>query len=136
MVAAALSDLRNGVEPKASEAAEAYEALHPETKQHVARAEAKHGRASDNLSFAQDTAKATGKNRRTVERDAERGEKAITVLGLTVMASKTGKGNRTTGERTEAKRLRSRMAAEQAQRRKSEAKVVRAHRVKGRQRRG
>lgn len=54
-----------------------YIELHPETAQHVAGAEAKHGRASDNLSFAASTAEATGRDERTVQRDAERGEKVI-----------------------------------------------------------
>lgn len=54
---------------------EAYEALHPETRRGVAGAEAKHGRASDNLSFAEATASATGADLRTVQRDAARGEK-------------------------------------------------------------
>lgn len=54
---------------------EAYEALHPETRRGVAGAEAKHGRANDNLSFAEATASATGADLRTVQRDAARGEK-------------------------------------------------------------
>jgi ParB family chromosome partitioning protein len=52
-----------------------YLVLHPETAQHVAGANAKHGSASDNLSFAVSTAEAVGRDRRTIERDAERGEK-------------------------------------------------------------
>lgn len=52
-----------------------YVALHPETRQGVAGAQAKHGHASDNLSFAADTAARTGVDRRTVERDATRGER-------------------------------------------------------------
>lgn len=54
---------------------EAYEALHPETKRGVAGAEARHGRATDNLSFAEATASATGADVRTVQRDASRGDK-------------------------------------------------------------
>lgn len=54
-----------------------YLELHPETAQGIAGAEAKHGRASDNLSFAEETAAAIGKDKRTVQRDAERGEKVI-----------------------------------------------------------
>lgn len=54
-----------------------YLELHPETAQGVAGAEAKHGRATDNLSFAAETARATGKDERTVQRDAERGTKVI-----------------------------------------------------------
>lgn len=53
---------------------DAYEALHPETKRGVAGAEARHGRATDNLSFAEETAGATGKDVRSVQRDAARGE--------------------------------------------------------------
>jgi ParB-like chromosome segregation protein Spo0J len=53
---------------------EIYEALHPETRRGVAGAEAKHGRATDNLSFAESTADARGKSKRTVERAAKRGE--------------------------------------------------------------
>jgi hypothetical protein len=51
-----------------------YEELHPETKAGAAGGHAKHGSASDNLSFAASTADATGKDRRTVERAAARGE--------------------------------------------------------------
>lgn len=56
---------------------EIYEELHPETRRGVAGAEAKHGRATDNLSFAGETSKATGKDERTIQRDAERGSKVI-----------------------------------------------------------
>ena len=60
-----------------------FEELHPNTRQGVAGAEARHGRASDKLSFAQDTAKATGQDLRTVQRAASRGEKiADTVLDM------------------------------------------------------
>jgi ParB/RepB/Spo0J family partition protein len=52
-----------------------YVELHPETAKGVAGGLARHGAAADNLSFAVDTAIATGKDRRTIERDAERGEK-------------------------------------------------------------
>lgn len=54
---------------------DAYEALHPETKRGVAGGRARQGTATDNLSFAAATAAATGKDVRTVQRDAERGEK-------------------------------------------------------------
>lgn len=67
---------------------EAYEAKHPETVRGVAGAEAKHGRASDNLSFAEDTAKATGQDKRTVQRDAQRGMK-ITDKALAVLKGST-----------------------------------------------
>ncbi|SDR52667.1 chromosome partitioning protein, ParB family [Rhizobiales bacterium GAS113] len=52
-----------------------YVELHPETAQHVAGGHAKHGSASANLAFAENTAVATGKSERAVQRDAERGEK-------------------------------------------------------------
>lgn len=51
-----------------------YLELHPETAAGVAGADARWN-AADNLSFASATAEATGKNERTVQRDAERGEK-------------------------------------------------------------
>lgn len=54
---------------------EIYEALHPETRQHVAGGHAKHGSASDKMSFAADTAAKTGRDVRTVERDVERANK-------------------------------------------------------------
>lgn len=54
---------------------ELYEYLHPETRRGVAGAEAKHGRATANLAFAAATAEATGQSERSVQRDAERGEK-------------------------------------------------------------
>ena len=50
-----------------------YEQLYPETKAGVAGGKARHGAAGDNLSFAKSTAKATGKNKRTIERAAKRG---------------------------------------------------------------
>lgn len=57
-----------------------YLELHPETAEHVAGGVAKNS-AADNLSaapsFAAETAKATGKDERSVRRDAERGEKVI-----------------------------------------------------------
>lgn len=56
---------------------EAYEALHPETRAGVAGADARWN-ATDNLStasFAAETAKVSGKDERTVRRDAERGDK-------------------------------------------------------------
>lgn len=52
-----------------------YLELHPETAQHVSGGLSRQGTASDNLSFAVATAEAIGKNERTVQRDAERGEK-------------------------------------------------------------
>lgn len=54
---------------------DAYEAKHPETRAGVAGGKARQGAAADNLSFAADTAAATGVDERTVRRDAERGEK-------------------------------------------------------------
>lgn len=57
-----------------------YLELHPETAEHVAGGVAKNS-AADNLSaapsFASETAHATGKDERTVRRDAERGEKVL-----------------------------------------------------------
>jgi ParB family chromosome partitioning protein len=53
----------------------AYEALHPETVQHVAGGKARQGAASDNLSFAEATAASTGKTVRSVQRDAARAAK-------------------------------------------------------------
>ncbi|WP_130270900.1 hypothetical protein [Phyllobacterium myrsinacearum] len=53
--------------------------MHPETAQGIAGAVARHD-ATDNLStasFAKETASITGKDERTVRRDAERGEKVI-----------------------------------------------------------
>lgn len=52
-----------------------YLELHPETAQHVAGGKARQETASDNLSFAAATAAATGRDERSVQRDAERGEK-------------------------------------------------------------
>jgi N6-adenosine-specific RNA methylase IME4/ParB-like chromosome segregation protein Spo0J len=50
---------------------------HPETAQHTAGGRARHGSAGDKLSFAESTAKATGQNKRTIERDAARGARII-----------------------------------------------------------
>lgn len=47
---------------------EIYEEIHPETRQYKAGGHAKHGSASDKMSFAEDTAWKTGKSRRTIER--------------------------------------------------------------------
>jgi hypothetical protein len=69
---------RNSVKP--------HEALHPETRQHVAGGHGKHGSASDKMSFAEDTAQRTGRDRRTVERDATRGER----IGEEVLADIRG----------------------------------------------
>jgi hypothetical protein len=52
-----------------------YVELHPHTAQHVAGGKARQGLATDNLSFADATSDATGRDARTVRRDAERGEK-------------------------------------------------------------
>lgn len=54
---------------------EIYEIKHPETRQHVAGAEAKHGRASVKMTFAQDAADKTGKSRSSVERSVRIGER-------------------------------------------------------------
>lgn len=53
---------------------EAYEALHPETK-HGANQHTRGDAKSASPSFAEDQAKATGASKRTVQLDAERGEK-------------------------------------------------------------
>lgn len=53
---------------------EVYEALYPETKRGVAGGKARQGSASDNLSFAEQTAETTGRDKRTIHRDAARGE--------------------------------------------------------------
>ncbi|MEK4035804.1 hypothetical protein WOC76_04420 [Methylocystis sp. IM3] len=51
-----------------------YEELHPETRAGVSGGKARQKSASDNLSFAEITAEATGKDRRTIERAAARGK--------------------------------------------------------------
>ncbi|MBC06325.1 ParB/RepB/Spo0J family partition protein [Thalassospira sp.] len=48
-----------------------YEELHPETKAGVAGAKAKHGSASDTMSFAKDAADRLGFNPRTIERSVK-----------------------------------------------------------------
>jgi hypothetical protein len=63
-----------------------YESLHPETRAGVAGGKARQGSASDTVSFAASTARATGKNKRTVERAAARG-KAIGVDNLGKIAN-------------------------------------------------
>ncbi|MCF3932975.1 hypothetical protein L1787_06045 [Acuticoccus sp. M5D2P5] len=55
-----------------------YEELHPETKEHVAGGKARHASAADKLSaatFAKETARSTGREERSIRRDAERGAK-------------------------------------------------------------
>lgn len=52
-----------------------YLKLHPETAQHVSGGLARHGVASENFSFAAETAKAVGRTERSVQMDAERGAK-------------------------------------------------------------
>lgn len=54
---------------------EIYLALYPETKAGVAGAEAKHGRASEQSSFAEDTAEKTDVSKRTVEQYVQIAEK-------------------------------------------------------------
>jgi ParB family chromosome partitioning protein len=51
-----------------------YEELHPETKAEAFKGNQHTGVVSDNLSFTSATSDATGKDRRTVERAAARGE--------------------------------------------------------------
>jgi hypothetical protein len=64
-----------------------YEELHPETKAGVAGANARWN-AGDNLSFASSTADATGKDRRSVERAAARGEALGDDLGAVTGTSR------------------------------------------------
>lgn len=52
-----------------------YLELHPETARGVAGGNAWQGLATDNLSFADATASEVGRDTRTIQRDAERGEK-------------------------------------------------------------
>lgn len=64
---------------------EIYEALHPETKRHVAGAHGsnrKQGNASANLApaFTTSTSRTTGRSERTIQREAERGEKLGPIL--------------------------------------------------------
>ncbi|MFG1359120.1 hypothetical protein [Xanthobacter pseudotagetidis] len=55
---------------------EIYETLHPEARAQVRQAHIRNGAAADNLSvaFAADAALKTGRDERTVRRDAARGE--------------------------------------------------------------
>lgn len=72
-----------------------YEELHPETKAGVAGAIAKHS-ATDNLStasFAEATASATGRDARSVRRDAERGEKVSAEVLAMVQGTKLDTGS-------------------------------------------
>lgn len=54
---------------------EIYEIKHPETRAGVAGGKARQGSAGDKMSFAADTAKAIGRNERTVERSVRIGER-------------------------------------------------------------
>lgn len=54
-----------------------YLEMHPNTAQHVAGGHGRSNPASENISFAAETAKVTGQNERTVQLHAERGEKVI-----------------------------------------------------------
>lgn len=56
---------------------EIYLEKHPETAQHVSGGRARQNTASDKLSFAESTAQAIGQDKRTVQRDASRGEKIV-----------------------------------------------------------
>ena len=56
---------------------EIYLEKHPETAQHVSGGRARQNATSDKLSFAESTAQATGQDKRTVQRDASRGEKIV-----------------------------------------------------------
>jgi ParB-like chromosome segregation protein Spo0J len=53
---------------------ELYEKVHPETKRGVAGGKVRQGAASVTLSFAESTAKATHKSKRTVQREVARGK--------------------------------------------------------------
>jgi hypothetical protein len=53
---------------------ELYEKLHPYTKRGVAGGKARQGTASAKMSFAESTAKATNKSKRTVQREVARGK--------------------------------------------------------------
>lgn len=70
---------------------EIYETLYPETKQHVAGGHGKHKSASDNLSFAEQTATAIGKNPKTVERAVNRGN-ALKMHLLDIKGTSLDKG--------------------------------------------
>lgn len=54
---------------------EIYEIKHPETRQHVAGAEAKHGRATEKISFADDAAAKIGKTGRAIRNSTRIGER-------------------------------------------------------------
>ena len=72
-----------------------YLELHPETAAGAAGADARWN-ATDNLStasFAAETAKATGKDERTVRRDAERGEKVIPEVMEMIAGTKLDTGS-------------------------------------------
>jgi N6-adenosine-specific RNA methylase IME4/ParB-like chromosome segregation protein Spo0J len=64
-----------------------YEKSHPETKRGVAGGKARHGSASAKMSFAESTAKAAGKSKRTIQREVERADKIAglaDVIGTTL----------------------------------------------------
>lgn len=67
---------------------EIYEALHPETRAESFKGNRHTGSlAGDNLSFTSETAKVTGKDRRTIERDAARvklGEALKDISGMSL----------------------------------------------------
>lgn len=69
-----------------------YLELHPETARGVAGAEAKHGRASENFSFASETAKTTGQSERIVQLHAERGEKVLPEVIAMIRGTKLDTG--------------------------------------------
>ena len=72
---------------------ELYEKLHPQTKAKIAGGKARQGTASDKLSFAKETAKAIGKNKRTIERDAKRGKDIPTDVLSGVVGTSLDKGD-------------------------------------------
>ena len=71
----------------------AYLAKHPETAAGVAGGKARQGSADDNLSFADDQSSKTGEDKRTVQRNAERGEKVTPAALAMVKGTKLDTGD-------------------------------------------
>lgn len=70
-----------------------YEALHPETRNGVIGATARHAPANlADASFTADTAASTGKSERAIQRDAERGEKVIDEVLTLIRGTKLDTG--------------------------------------------
>jgi N6-adenosine-specific RNA methylase IME4 len=70
-----------------------YECLYPQTKAGIAGGKARQGAAGDNLSFAESTAKSTGKNRRTIERAAKRGADIVPDQLVKLVGTSLDKGD-------------------------------------------